>query len=443
MKKAFFITFALLFLFASIGLFANGTKESVKKAAPAPAPVKEKTQPVTIEIYYPVAVDAPIAKILQGYIADFQAQNPNITVKPVFSGGYTDVKTAVQTTFQGGGKPPAMAVMLATDLYDLVNADYIIPLDKLLAALPDSSGYIKDIFPTFFENSRYNGEIWSLPFQRSAVVLYYNKDLFKKEGLSAPDSWRSLAEDARTLTIKGQRWGLQWPSGWPYWLFQPLAIGAGQNIVGDSDTTVYFDNPKVIDAVKYYISLSKTYGAMPAGVQGSWGVAPGNFAKGSTAMIVHSSGSLNGILKQASFDVGVMAVPGKEKGTYASVPGGGNFYILKGVPKAEQEAAIKFAYFVTQPKYAADFSIKTGYIAVRKSAYNEPAMKTYIAKNPQAGETRDALKFAGKELSLQNLGQVRGIFQKHLQEAYNGTMTPEAAMAQAQKEADASLKDFK
>lgn len=70
-------------------------------------------------------------------------------------------------------------------------------------------------------------------------------------------------------------------------------------------------------------------------------------------------------------------------------------------------------------------------------------MKAYLEKVPQAGETRDVLKYAGKELSLQNLGQVRNIFHKYLQEAYNGTMTPEKAMEAAQKEADASLKDFK
>lgn len=249
MKKAFIIMISLVFLFSSGGLFANGTKEST------PAPAAEKTQPVTIEIYYPVAVDAPIAKILEGYIADFQAQNPDITVKPIFSGGYGDVKTAVQTTFEGGGKVPAMAVMLATDLYDLVNADYVVPLDDLLSlVVPDKNKYLNDIFPSFLENSKYNGKIWSLPFQRSAVVLYYNKDLFKEAGLDAPDSWDSLAAAARKLTVKGQRWGIEWPSGWPYWLFQPLAIGAGQNIIGDDDTTVYFNNPKVIDAVKFYIS---------------------------------------------------------------------------------------------------------------------------------------------------------------------------------------------
>jgi len=385
--------------------------------------------------------------MLSGYVAAFEKDNPAITVKPVFSGGYGDTKTAVQTTIEGGGKAPAMAVLLATDLYDLINADYIEPLDSYLNVLKDKNGYMDDFFKAFLDNSRYDGKVWSLPFQRSAVVMYYNKDLFKNAGLSAPDSWDSWGEAAAKLTKRSgsqvTRWGIQYPSGWPYWLFQPLAIGAGRNIVGDSDTEVYFNNPDVISAVKFYISLSAKYKATPPGVQSIWGAAPTNFASEGTAMIVHSTGSLTGILKQAKFNVGVMPIPGKNKGTYASVPGGGNLYILKKASAAEKKAAFKFALFLTEPQRAANFSINTGYIATRKSAYTTDTMKAYLNKVPQAGSTRDALKYAGRELSVQNLGKVRNIFHKYLQAAFNGKMSPEDAMAKAQTEANAALKEFK
>jgi len=421
---------------------APATKAPATKVPATKAPAKK----VEIKIFYPVAVDAPIAKILNKYIADFEAQNPNISVKPVFSGGYGDVKTTIQTTINGGGTPPALAVMLSTDLYDLINAGYIAPMDRYISSMKNGQSYLNDFFPAFLANSRYDGKIWSIPFQRSAVVMYYNADLFKKEGLQPPDSWESWAAAAQKLTVRNgdqvTRWGLEYPSGWPYWLFQPLALGNGQNIF-KSPTEVAFNNPKVIEAVQFYIDLSHKYKAMPEGVQKSWGNAPADFAKGAAAMIVHSSGSLNGILKQAKFNVGVMPIPGHEKGTYASVPGGGNFYIFKGVPQEQQDAAWKFIEFVTQPKYAADFSINTGYIATRQSAYDIQAMKDYIKKVPQAGQTKDVLKYAGAELSTQNLGKVRNIFHKYLQAAYNGTMTPTEAMNQAQKEAEAALKDFK
>jgi sn-glycerol 3-phosphate transport system substrate-binding protein len=427
---------------------ATPTEEPVaEEVAPteAPAPTEEPAaEPVTFQVFYPVAVDAPIAAILNGYIEDFQAEYPNITVEPVFSGGYADVQTAIQTTIDGGGDPPALAVLLATALYDLINADYIAPLDGYVAAMEDGDAYIADFLPAFLDNSYYDDQLWSIPFQRSAVVLYYNADMFADAGLEPPTSWQSWAEAAQALTVQEgdtTNWGLHFSSDWPYWLFQPLAIGAGQNIFID-DCTVAFDDPAVIEALQFYIDLSAEYGAMPAGVQASWATDPPDLASGATAMIAHSSGSLSGLLEQADFELGVMPYPGKEEGTYASVPGGGNFYILKGAPQEQQDAAWKFIEFITDPEYVADFSINTGYIANRASAYDTEAMQAYVAEVPQALDTRDALQYAGAELSIQNLGQVRGILHDYLQRAINGEMGAAEAMAAAQTEAEAALKDF-
>ena len=428
---------------------AEAEVTDVPAAEPTEAPAAEpaEAEPVAIEIFYPVAVDAPIADILQGYIDEFQAENPNITVKPVFSGGYGDVKTAIQTTIEGGGDPPALGLMLATDLYDLVNAGYVAPLDDLAANSEDGGAFLDDMYPAFLANSYYDDQLWGVPFQRSVVLLYYNKDMFADAGLDAPTSWDELAEAGQALTVRDgdevSQWGIQWPSGWPYWLFQPLAIGSGQNIVGDSDTEVFFDNPDVIEAVQFYIDLSEKYGAMPPGVQGVWGTAPTDFASGQTAMIVHSSGSLPGILEQADFEVGVMALPAQDAGNYATVVGGGNLYIMDAVPQEQKEAAWKFIEFLADKDRTADFSTQTGYIAARESAYDTDAMQSYLGDVPQAADARDALQYAGAEFAVQNLGEVRNIFHDYLQRAYNGEMTPAEAMAAAQADADAALEPFR
>ena len=401
---------------------------------------------ITIQIAYPVAVDAPVTKILDRYTQEFMAENPTITVETVYAGGYDDVRTTLQTTIDGGGDPPALAVLLATDLFDLANARYVEPITPYLETMEDGQRYLNDFLPAFLANSYYMDQMWSLPFQRSAVVMYYNADLLADEGLSAPTDWQSLAQTAQALTLREgnevTRWGLEWPSGWPYWLFQPLAIGAGQNIVGESDNEVFFDNASVVDAIEYYNELSSRYGAMPTGVQASWGNVVPNFVSGNTAMIVHSSGSLSNVLSQADFEVGVMAIPGRNGGGY-SVPGGGNIYLVSGLSEAEKRAAVDFAVFLTSPERAADFSIQTGYIATRKTAFTVKTMQRYIAENPQADQTRAVLEQAGKEMSLQNLAEVRTIFHNHIQSAFNGEETPSRAMAQAQREADAALADFR
>ncbi|MEW6242351.1 MAG: ABC transporter substrate-binding protein [Chloroflexota bacterium] len=449
LKRSFVVMMVALLLLTACGTPAATESPATQPPAATPEPTEPPAteaapEPVTIQVFYPVAVDAPIAKILNGYIEAFQAEYPHITVEPVFSGGYADVQTAIQTTIDGGGEPPALAVLLATSLYDLINADYIAPLDEYVASMDNGDAYVNDFLPAFLANSYYDGQLWSIPFQRSAVVLYYNADMFEQAGLEPPTSWDSWAAAAQTLTVTSgdaTNWGMHFSSDWPYWLFQPLAIGNGQNIFVD-DCHVAFNDPKVIEAIQYYNDLSAVYGAMPPGVQATWPTDPTDFASGSTAMIAHTTGSLTSILSQAQFEVGVMPYPGREEGTYASVPGGGNFYILKGAPQEKQDAAWKFIEFITSPELAADFSIQTGYIASRASAYDTDAMQAYVAEVPQALQARDALQYAQAELAIQDLGEVRGIFHSYIQKAFNGEMSPTDAMNAAQAEAEAALQPF-
>jgi sn-glycerol 3-phosphate transport system substrate-binding protein len=400
--------------------------------------------PVEISLAYPVAVDAPITAMLKGWAQDYMTQNPGVKVTLVFSGGYPDVKTAVQTAIQGGAKAPTLAVMLATDVYDLVNAKYVDSLDALVAQAPGGQAFVKDFLPAYMGNSTYKGKLWSLPFQRSAVVLYYNADLFAAAKLQPPKSWDEMGRDAQALTVDGgkTRWGIEIPTENPYWTFQPLAIGAGKNVYTD-DVTVNFNAPEVIDAVQFYLDLSQKYKATPAGVQSSWGSSTQNFAAGKTAMIIHTTGSLAGILKSAQFKVGVMAVPGRKAGSLASVTGGGNLYLTAGHSPEEQKAAFAFAQFLLDPARVAQFSQATGYIPNRLSAGKTAAFKAWLDKVPQAADAVAALAAAQPELATQNLNGVKTIFNKYLQSAFNGSQSPKEAMDAAQKESDKALDDYR
>ncbi|MGA2973743.1 MAG: ABC transporter substrate-binding protein [Spirochaetia bacterium] len=400
--------------------------------------------PVEVSLAYPVAVDAPITAMLKGWAQDYLAKNPDVKVTLIFSGGYPDVKTAVQTAIQGGAKPPTLAVMLATDVYDLVNAKYVDSLDDLVAQAPGGAAFVKDFLPAYMGNSQYKGKLWSLPFQRSAVVLYYNADLFAAAKLTPPKSWDELGNDAQALTVDGgkTRWGIEIPTETAYWTFQPLAIGAGRNVFTD-DVTVNFNAPEVIDAVQFYLDLSQKYKATPAGVQVSWGTSTQNFAAGKTAMIIHTTGSLAGILKTAKFKVGVMAVPGKKAGTLASVTGGGNLYLTAGHTPEERKAAFAFAQFLLDPARVATFSQATGYIPHRTSATATAEYKAWLAQVPQAADAVAALASAQPELATQNLNAVKTIFNKYLQSAFNGTQSPKDAMGAAQAESDKTLADYR
>ena len=62
-----------------------------------------------------------------------------------------------------------------------------------------------------------------------------------------------------------------------------------------------------------------------------------------------------------------------------------------------------------------------------------------LRENPQAADTVTALEYAGREFSVQQLGDVRNILHSHILSVLNGDATPEEALAAAQAEADEIL----
>jgi sn-glycerol 3-phosphate transport system substrate-binding protein len=401
---------------------------------------------VEINFYYPTAVGGPITKVMDGYAAKFMAANPDIKVNAVYAGGYADIYKAVDTQIKGGGKGPDVAIFLTTDLYSLIDNDYITPVDDYIKADKDGEAYLKDFFPAFMLNSQAYSKTWAAPFQRSTPVLYYNKDMFKEAGLNpdkGPQSFDELVAFGKKLTkADGSRWGLEIPSdGFPYWLFQGFAIANGQNLVGDAPNKVFFNTPSTVDALTYFRDLSLKEKIMPTGVI-VWGNAPTDFTAGKAAMIYHTTGSLTNILRNAKFEVGVSFLPAGKKG-FGAPTGGGNLYILKSAPKENQDASWKWIKFLTSPEIQADWTINTGYIAARQSAWEQTPLKELVAKNPQYAVARDQLKFADKELATHRGSDVQKIFGTAVQKVITGELDPKAALDAAQKSAEDLLKDFK
>jgi sn-glycerol 3-phosphate transport system substrate-binding protein len=398
--------------------------------------------PVELTFYYPVAVAGPITQLIDGYITKFEAANPGIKVNAVLSGGYGDTLTKIQTTIKGGGTPPDVAVLLSTDLYSLVDSNAILPLDDYINAAGGAS-FTSDFYPAYLANSSYQNHIWSLPFQRSIPVLYYNKDMFTAAGLDAskgPANYSEMVADAKKLTKPdGSTWGIEISSdGIPYWLFQSFVIGSGANVF-TADNKVTFDSPVVEQALQDFVDLSSKDKVMPPGIL-LWANMPNDFANGKAAMIWHSSGSLSGILKQAKFNVGVSYTVG-EKG-FGAPTGGGNMYIMKGIPADHQAAAWKFIQFMTSVDIQADWSINTGYVASRQSAYNSQAMKDYIAKVPQAAVAPAGLQYAGPELATHDNAQIQQFLGTAVQAALTGKSSAVDALTAAQQQADQLLSQF-
>jgi sn-glycerol 3-phosphate transport system substrate-binding protein len=405
-----------------------------------------QAQTAEVSFFYPVAVGGPIAKFIDGMAADFMKANPGIKVTPIYAGTYQETIVKALTAHKSG-TPPVTSVLLSTDMFTLIDEDAIVPIDNFVKTADDRA-WLNGFYKAFMLNSQTGGKTWGIPFQRSTVVMYYNKELMKEAGLnpnSPPANWAELKAAAAKLTKKDAsgkvtQWGVQIPSsGFPYWLFQILTTPNDAILANEAGNAVKFDDPKVIEALQYWVDLGKS-GVHPPGVV-EWGTTPKDFFEKKVAIMFTTTGNLTNVKNNAKFDFGVAMIPGnKRKG---SPTGGGNFYIFKKASPAQQEASFKFIKWITQPERAAQWSMETGYAAVSEAAYATDALRKYGRDFPPALVAKDQLPVSVAEFSTHDNQRVTKALNDGLQAALTGTKTPAQAMKDAQAEADRLLRSYK
>lgn len=396
---------------------------------------------VELTMYYPVAVGGPLTNIVDGLVDDFETQNPDIKVNAIYAGNYNDARIKALAALKSG-EPAQTSVMFSIDTYELIEQGAIVAFDDIVETKEEKE-WLKSFYPALMENGQTQGKTWGIPFQRSTIVMYYNKDAFRAAGLdpeTPPATWDELVTVGKKLTKDGQ-WGTMIPStGYPYWMFGALSMQNGQVLMNSDGNETYFDAPATIETLEFWKDLGSKHGIMPEGTI-EWGTLRQNFLEGKTAMMWHSTGNLSVVKKNAKFDFGVAMLPAqKRRGTPT---GGGNFYIFEKTTAEERKATMKLIRFLTEPKRTAEWSMKTGYLATMPAAYETEEMKQYVADFPPAAVARDQLEFATAELSTYQNGRVRKLLDDAIQAALTGSKTPTEALSGAQKQADRLLKRYR
>ena len=404
-------------------------------AAALAAPAVAETE---LTMYYPIAVGGALTEVVDGIVADFEAANPDIKVNAIYSGNYDDTRVRALSAL-ASGEPAQLAVMFSIDAYDLIEQDLVVPFDDIEGVDAD---WLNSFYPALMANGKIEDKTWGIPFQRSTIVAYYNKDMFREAGLdpdSPPQTWDEMISMGKALTDE-DTYGIMIPStGYPYWMFQALAIQNGKEVMSNDGLTTYFDDPAVVETLEFWKALSTEHGVMPEGTV-EWGTLRQAFLEGQTAMMWHSTGNLTAVKNNASFDFGVAELPANER--KGSPTGGGNFYVFKDTTPEERAAALKLIEFMTAPEQAATWSIKTGYMGVSPAAYETDALKAYTAEFPPALVARNQLENAVAEFSTFETARVREGLNNAIQAALTGSQSAADALAEAQAAAQRLLRDY-
>lgn len=400
-------------------------------------------EPVKLQMYYPIAVGGKVSHTVEALVADFEKVHPDVSIQPIYTGDYATTVTKALTAFRGGNAPQ-MAVIGDIEAWSLIDAGAIVAASDL-ANDAEGKKWIDGFYPAFLR--RIDGKVWGIPFQRSTVVMYWNKQAFEKAGLDAntpPVTWQQVVDFGKKLVIKDNngvsQWGIEIPST-PngYWNFQGLSATNGGRLDNGKGTAVHFNTPGNIATLQWLTDLGQKENVSPKGAI-AWGTTPQDFISGKTAMMVTTTGNLTVVRENAKFPFGVAMLP--EKTQRGSPTGGGNLYVFKNASAEQQKAAMEFIRWVSAPQQAARWSIATGYVATSPAAWDTRLMKDYVKEVPQALVAREQLKYAQPELSTYNSVQIQEALNHAIEAAVTQAKTPADALESAQKQADRLLKAY-
>jgi sn-glycerol 3-phosphate transport system substrate-binding protein len=416
-------------------------------AALAAAVVSLPARAVEISFYYPVVVGGPLTKVIDGMVADFEKANPDIKVKPIYSGNYGDT-LAKALTANKSGQPPQVAVLLASDALTLIDEDAVVPMEPFVKT-PADKAWLGGFFPAFMMNGRYEGKTYGIPFQRSTQVMFWNKDEFKAAGLDPdkpPQNWDETIEYGKKLTKrdasgKVTQWGLIVASGiTSHWYLQGFTTQNQAKLTNEAGTETYFDSPATIEALQYFSDLSRKYKIMQEGIIDT-GNSPNEFIGGRAAIMFNSTGNLTNVKNNAKFAFGVAMLP--ERKQRGSATGGGSIFIFKKNSPELLAASFRFVEWMTSAEQAARWSIATGYVAGRQDAWDLPVMKQYVKDFPPAAVALQQLPYCAPEFSTHDGSRTTKALEDAIEASLTGQKTPAQALKDAQAEATRILRSYK
>jgi multiple sugar transport system substrate-binding protein len=134
--------------------------------------------------------------VIKQAVSDFQATHPNIKVKTV--GGISDDK--IIAAIRSGNSPDVVQSFSADNTGAFCSSGGWIDLKPYL----ERSHIAPSVFPKPVQSyTQFNGTRCALPMLADTYGLYYNKDLFKKAGItSPPKTFSELTADAKKLTVR-------------------------------------------------------------------------------------------------------------------------------------------------------------------------------------------------------------------------------------------------
>jgi sn-glycerol 3-phosphate transport system substrate-binding protein len=383
LRRLFLMALAMMLLPAS--LFAGGQGDADSAAS---------GEPVEIQFWHAFS-DAPRSGWIADRAAEWSAANPGFNVVTERKGSYREtLQAAVLAARQGDA--PHLVQLFEVGSQLAVDTGIFKPVGEV-GGIP-ASDYIEPVLNYY----TIDDEIYSIPFNSSSPILYYNKDKMVEAGLdpeNPPETFEdviAMLEQAQAAGVEGAKIGFNLHS----WFFEQWMAQQGAPLVNNDNgraqraTEVNLTSEAAYNIVNWIDELNRRDMYTYTGRLEDWGGSDAIFQEGQAMFHITSTADLGNIgsAVEGSFELGTGLLPMPAGMTRNGVViGGASVWLIDGHPTSELEAARDFVLFMTNTENMVSWHKLTGYYPVRNSSVDQLEDEGWFVEDPNAFTAFDQL----------------------------------------------------
>ena len=372
-----------------------------------------------------------------------------ITVKAQYQGEYDDSLNKLKSS-QIGNMGADLVQVYEIGTRFMIESGWITPMQQMI----DADNYdLSQIEPNLAAYYTIDDQLYSMPFNSSTPIMYYNKEMFEKAGITEiPDSLEGIEAIGEKLLNEGGA-GQVISLGIYGWFFeqfigkQGLEYANNGNGRTESATAVAFDeNGAAENILTAWKSLYDKGYAPNVGKGGDAGLA--DFSAGKSAITLGSTASLKQILQDVNgkFEVGTAYFPKVKSTDEGGVSiGGASLWALNNNDPKKTRATWEFVKFLISPESQAYWNAQTGYFPVTTAAQEEPVFKENVEKYPQFQTAIDQLhdsspEYVGALLSV--FPEARATVESEIENLLNGNADVEKTVKNMADAINKSIEEY-
>jgi multiple sugar transport system substrate-binding protein len=274
---------------------------------------------VSGDVSFMVFGDPEEIQAYRDVIAAYENEQADVDVKMIEASDRDDLIARLSTSF-AAGTPPDLFLLNYRFYAQFAARDVLEPIED---RVDDSDVFQQEDFYEEAMNAfRFNDTLTCLPQNISSLVVYYNKDLFKKAGVAEPEEgwkWDDMVASAKKLTKdsngdgKAEVYGLGIEAS--LIRIAPFVWSAGGELVDDEENPTHFtlDTPEAEVALERFLQLHVVEKVTPSDEEVEAEDDETRFQNGRMAMVLSSRRSTPTFRTIQNFDWDVAALPQHEQ----------------------------------------------------------------------------------------------------------------------------------